>query len=123
MIIPANENIARKIAKIPMHFKVMLDYLDYLSSVHCHDDLVILDVQEDNISIDIPSKSRLNGVMKLMEVMNCAWTYDPNNLNEKTLDLADSPKGNFLCLRKGTNTTDMHHNNRRVWKYENLEVV
>ena len=123
MIIPANENIARKIAKIPMHFKVMLDYLDYLSSVHCHDDLVILDVQEDNISIDIPSKSRLNGVIKLMEVMNCAWTYDPNNLNEKTLDLADSPKGNFLCLRKGTNTTDMHHNNRRVCKYENLEVV
>jgi len=111
MIIPANEHIAKNIARIPLHFKVMLDYLDYICTTHCNEDILVYEVHDKYILMDIPSKSGLNGVKKLMSVMNVAWSYDLLDISEKTLFLACTPRGKFLCLRKGSRTTDMHPSN------------
>ncbi|MCB0423066.1 MAG: hypothetical protein KDD13_00365 [Mangrovimonas sp.] len=118
MLIPANEYIARKLDALPIHFKhTILRELLFFAEHHCQDDLIAYDVKIDEdieVMFGIPSKSLDNGIRKLFTVMNTVWTYDPGDIKQKVLSIISLPRGNFLHLRKGPKTTDLHQDNSPI---------
>lgn len=122
MIIPANEKIGKELTRLPLSMMQLVKYLDFIAEVHCDENLLVYEVHNDHIIMDIPTKSSFNGVIKLMSVMNVAWFFDKHDLHKEVLKVVTTPRGDFLMLRRGPNTTDMHPANRPTYKKERINA-
>lgn len=108
MIIPLNKEVALDMAATPVGFQVIWKELGRLVNLHCQDNIICFSANDKEMVLDLPYRSKDNGVPILMDLMNTAWTYDKNNPKEKILDYMHNDSGVYLLLRYGAGTTNLH---------------
>jgi len=108
MIIPVNEKVAMDLAGTSLRFQQIWKELDHMIELYCQDNILLFEVRGDELLLDLPYKSRKNGMIKVLSMMNNAWYYDPSNLDEKVFDYLETESGVYALLKMGPKTTNLH---------------
>jgi len=108
MIIPANQKAKDDLKKTSLFIRQMLETCAYIADKYCQDDLIVMQIERNEVTMDLFFRSGTNGVRYLERVINEIYTYNPADLSEKVLFLRKEKSGIYLILRKGPRTTSLN---------------
>lgn len=91
---------------LTIRFKKMVEYYAFCSDHFLDDSCVINEVFSDKIYFQFPTKSGQNGAMRLKELLNYAYIYNPDGEHEVLREIPISGK-KVLELRYCNNTSHL----------------